>query len=106
MNTGIIRHGFVLILLALISGLFIQAMPIPRLGLSAHTIGILSGVLLLAIGAVWPSFVLSVRQKAAHVLVVGVLELYELAGLLARCRDGSRQVDTNCIGRRFGSSCG
>lgn len=63
MNTGIIRHGFVLILLALISGLFIQAMPIPRLGLSAHTIGILSGVLLLAIGAVWPSFVLSVRQK-------------------------------------------
>lgn len=63
MNKTIIRHGFVLILLALVSGLFVQAMPIPRLGLSAHTIGILSGALLIAIGAVWPLFVLSARQQ-------------------------------------------
>ena len=63
MNKTIIRHGFVLILLALVSGLFVQAMPIPRLGLSAHTIGILSGALLIAMGAVWPLFVLSARQQ-------------------------------------------
>ena len=63
MNKGIIRHGFVLILLALITGLFVQAMAIPRLGLSAHTIGILSGVLLIGIGAVWPLFTLTVLQK-------------------------------------------
>lgn len=64
MNKSLIRHGFILILLALVSGLFVQAMPIPRLGVSAHTIGVLSGALLIAIGAVWPMFVLSLRQRA------------------------------------------
>lgn len=64
MNRSLVRHGFILILLALVSGLFVQAMPIPRLGLSAHTIGLLSGALLIAIGAVWPMFVLSLRQSA------------------------------------------
>lgn len=63
MNKDIIRHGFVLILLSLITGLFVQAMAIPRLGLSAHTIGIFSGVLLIGIGAVWPLFTLTVLQK-------------------------------------------
>ena len=37
-------------------------MAIPRLGLSAHTIGILGGVLLIAVGAIWQQFSLSVRQ--------------------------------------------
>jgi len=32
------------------------------LGLSAHTIGVLSGVLLIALGAIWQQFTLSVRQ--------------------------------------------
>ncbi|WP_323752522.1 hypothetical protein [Marinobacter sp.] len=56
MNRRIIRHGFVLILLALITGLLLPQMQIPRLGLSSHTIGLLSGALLIAIGAVWPVF--------------------------------------------------
>lgn len=63
MNPTIVRHGFVLILLALLAALFIPAMPIPRLGLSAHTIGILSGALLIGIGAIWPLFNLSARQE-------------------------------------------
>ena len=40
MNRRIIRHGFVLILIALVTGFLLPAMKIPRLGLSAHTIGI------------------------------------------------------------------
>lgn len=63
MNRSIVRHGFVIILLALVGGLFIPQMAIPRLGLSAHTIGILSGALLIAIGAVWPLFTLSKSQR-------------------------------------------
>ena len=63
MKKGIIRHGFILIFCALLSGLFVPVMEIPRLGLSAHTIGILSGVLLIAIGAIWQQFSLSVRQN-------------------------------------------
>lgn len=62
MNRNIIRHGLVLILLSLVGGLLLPAMSIPRLGLSAHTIGLLSGVLLIALGAIWPVFRLSVRQ--------------------------------------------
>jgi hydroxylaminobenzene mutase len=61
-DQSIIRHGFILILIALVSGLFVPAMKIPRLGVSAHTIGILSGVLLIAIGAIWQRFSLSPRQ--------------------------------------------
>ncbi|MBZ2189255.1 hypothetical protein K8B33_09115 [Alcanivorax sp. JB21] len=62
MNRRIIRHGFILILIALVTGLLLPAMQIPRLGLSAHTIGILSGVLLIGIGAIWSAFSLSARQ--------------------------------------------
>lgn len=63
MNRDMIRHGFILILIALVSGLFIPAMRIPRLGLSAHTIGLLGGVLLIGVGAVWQQFGLSPRQR-------------------------------------------
>ena len=62
MNRRIIRHGFILILIALVTGFLLPAMQIPRLGLSAHTIAILSGVLLLGIGGIWSAFNLSARQ--------------------------------------------
>ena len=62
MNRRIIRHGFILILIALVTGFLLPTMQIPRLGLSAHTIGILSGVLLIGIGASWSAFNLSARQ--------------------------------------------
>jgi (hydroxyamino)benzene mutase len=66
MNVSLLRHGFILILLALAGGLFIPAMAVPRLGLSAHTIGVLGGVLLIALGAIWPQFRLSAGQARAH----------------------------------------
>ena len=59
MNVSLFRYAFVLILLSLIGGFFIPAMAIPRLGLSAHTIGTLSGILLIAVGAIWQHFQLS-----------------------------------------------
>ena len=62
MDRRIIRHGFILILIALVTGFLLPAMQIPRLGLSAHTIGILGGVLLIGIGAIWNTFSLSGRQ--------------------------------------------
>ena len=66
MNTHLFRQAFVLILLSLIGGLLVPLMAIPRLGLSAHTIGLLSGVLLIAIGAIWPHFRLSSTQALVH----------------------------------------
>ena len=64
MNRALIRHGFILMLLGLLGGFLIPNMAIPRLGLSAHTIGILGGVLLIALGAVWAQFRLGTRQSA------------------------------------------
>jgi len=63
MNRNMMRHGFILILIALVSGFFIPATAIPRLAVAAHTIGLLSGVLLIAIGAIWRQFTLSDRQS-------------------------------------------
>ena len=62
MNRSMIRHGFVLMLLALVGGFFVPVMEIPRLAVSAHTIGVLSGVLLIAVGAIWQQFVLTSGQ--------------------------------------------
>lgn len=62
MKTKLVRHGFILILLALLSGMFISQMAVPRLGLSAHTIGVISGVLLIAVGAIFEEFALSILQ--------------------------------------------
>lgn len=64
MNISLLRHGFALILLSLIGGFFVSTMAIPRLGLSAHTIGALGGTLLIAVGAVWQHFRLSNAQSA------------------------------------------
>ena len=48
------RWGFVLILFAMLGAFFIPAAEIPRLAVSAHTVGILSGLLLVAFGAITP----------------------------------------------------
>lgn len=66
MNDSLLRHAFILILISLIGALFIPAMVVPRLGVSAHTIGVLGGVLLIGIGIIWPRFVLSPRQTLLH----------------------------------------
>jgi len=64
MHISLLRHGFFLVLLALLTGMFIPALQIPRLALSAHTIAILSGVLLIATGACWEAFRLGPRQSS------------------------------------------
>lgn len=63
MNRSLFRHAFLLILLAMLGALFVPAMAIPRLGVSAHTVGVLSGVLLIAVGAIWEQFRLSGTQQ-------------------------------------------
>ncbi len=53
MTDGLIKHGFILIFLALVTGFVIPQAESPRLTLSAHTIGLLSGILLLAVAGIW-----------------------------------------------------
>ena len=62
MTDRLIRHGFILIFLALVTGFVIPQTASPRLALSAHTIGLLSGILLLAVAGIWGRLRLSERQ--------------------------------------------
>jgi hydroxylaminobenzene mutase len=63
MQKALSKHGFILILLALVTGFVIPQAAIPRLALSAHTIALLSGILLLGVSAIWPQLNLSEGQK-------------------------------------------
>lgn len=64
MDKGLLRSGFLLILIALLGGFLLPMMAIPRLGLAAHTVGIISGILLLVLGAIWQQFTLSDSKLA------------------------------------------
>ena len=48
------RWGFVLILLALLGAFFIPQASVPRLAVSAHTVGLMSGLLLIVFGLLAP----------------------------------------------------
>lgn len=50
----LLQYGVLLILVAALLGLVIPLFAVPRLGLSAHLLGILQGIFMLVIGLVWP----------------------------------------------------
>jgi len=57
-------HGMVLVLAGLLMGTVVQAVANPRIGLSAHTGTLMNGILVIALGALWPRIELSARQEA------------------------------------------
>ena len=62
MNRLQIQLGFVLILISLLSGFGMPFYTSPRLGLAAHVVGITGGLVLIALGALAPAFVLGPRS--------------------------------------------
>ena len=54
-RTGL-RHGFVLILLSLLGGVLTPFLANPRMGVGAHTLGVLGGLVLMALAASAPAF--------------------------------------------------
>ena len=61
MDRAIIRHGFILLLLGLLGGVLAPFMVNPRLGVGAHTLGVVGALVLIAIGATRSMFVLDRR---------------------------------------------
>jgi hydroxylaminobenzene mutase len=49
-----IQLGVVLLLLGLLTGLAVPVLAVPRLGVSAHIVGVLSGLVLIVLGLLWP----------------------------------------------------
>lgn len=58
-------HGVFLFFLGLITGLAIPIINNHRMGLSAHLEALLNGILLLALGCLWPQLRLSERASSA-----------------------------------------
>ena len=58
-------HGIFLFLLGLVAGAFVQRMTNPRMGLSAHLGGVMTGTFLAVLGALWPELRLSPRAESA-----------------------------------------
>jgi (hydroxyamino)benzene mutase len=80
----LLQVGVVLLLLCSLEGFAIPYLAAPRLGLSAHTLSALQGVLLLALGLVWPRLRLgTVASRLAFWLLVysafAILAAYVLA---------------------------
>jgi len=62
MQINLLRHGFFLIFLALCTGFVTPMVALPRLAVSAHTIGVVSGILLIILASLWPAFRLTINQ--------------------------------------------
>ena len=58
-------HGIFLFFLGLLSGVLVQTMTNPRMGLAAHTSGVASGTFLAVLGAVWSELRLGTRAEGA-----------------------------------------
>ena len=100
MERNLVKHGLILIFLSLLTGLIIPATEAPRLALSAHTIAMISGVLLLALSAVWNRVVLSKGQEASRLLELDLLKLRKLVcNIVRRCRR-NRAHDAFSVTRR------
>lgn len=57
-------HGMFLFLLGLLTGLVEQRFNNPRMGLAAHLEGVMNGIFLVALGAIWTEVRLSPRAEA------------------------------------------
>jgi (hydroxyamino)benzene mutase len=58
-------HGMFLFLIGLLTGLVEQKFHNPRMGLAAHLEGVLNGIFLVALGAIWAEVRLSSSLRAA-----------------------------------------
>lgn len=58
-------HGMILFLMGLLTGLAGPAFINPRMGLAAHLEGVLNGMFLLALGAIWSEIHLTPKLKSA-----------------------------------------
>ena len=60
-----LRSGVVLVVFALLVGLAIPALAVPRLGVAAHVNGVVGGLALLVLGLLWPHLRLGSRALGA-----------------------------------------
>lgn len=70
-SSRLIRYGFLLFLLGLITGFIIPAMQNPRMGLSSHLEAVMNGMFLILLGLIWNKLTLSQNaSKTTYILAL------------------------------------
>ena len=64
-NRRLMWHGMLLFLLGLVTGLLERRFTNMRMGVSAHLEGVMNGIFLVAVGAIWNEVRLSPPAKTA-----------------------------------------
>lgn len=84
-NRPLLRAGFVLFLLALLTGLAIPAFLNPKMALAAHVTGLMNALFLLALGFAWNGLRLSAGQArlARGLLLFGTYTNWAATSLAA-----------------------
>src|SRR2546428_1161894 len=65
MNRRLVWHGIFLFFLGLVVGMFVPLMTNPRMALSAHVGGVMTGIFLAVLGAVWGELRLAPRAETS-----------------------------------------
>ena len=63
MNRNLVRLGFILFFLSLVTGMISPSLKSPRLGLSAHLVAVMSGTILAVLGLIYDSLNLGATAK-------------------------------------------
>jgi len=92
MNRSLIRWGFVLFLLSLATGFAVPMLKSPRLGLSAHSIGVMSGLMLIAVGVIWDKLNIGAAGRRVLYWLWVAMGVGNWAGTLAAAYFGGSQL--------------
>ncbi|HEY8152759.1 MAG TPA: hydrogenase [Myxococcota bacterium] len=76
----LLRHGFALYLLGLLTGLAAYALENPRMGVAAHVEGVVNAIFLIVLGVAWPRLGLEGRA-ATCAYATGVVGAYANWGI-------------------------
>ena len=96
-------HGLFLFILGLVSGMFVQSMTNPRMGLTTHVGTVLNGTFLLAIGAAWDQVRLEPGAERATFWLLLFGSYGGCASLLLAAVLGTRNA-TPIAGAGYGAS--
>ena len=99
---GMMRLGAVLVLMGLFTGLMVPHLANPRLGLSSHMEGVMSGLLLMVTGAIWPRLRLgaAAMRAACFSLIYGAFTNWANTLLAAYWGAGASMMPMASLGHR------
>ena len=101
----LLQAGVTLFLVAVLLGLAIPCFTVPRLALSAHLVGILQGLFLVAVGLLWSRLTLTATQlKITHWLVVYQAIAAFLSNLLAGAWGAGNSIIPMAAGASHGTT--